>query len=401
MKFHLRSATCISLILWTAALAAQTSDPAARRRPGSVTSQTINDGSAGLLDLNGSTSPFTTSGVFLQALTSGKPNVSAKLATSDAASSFSIFNSADTSLLSVNGLGRVGIGTTSPATDLHVVTTATAMPRGVLADQFGTASGRMIIRKARGTPGAPSAVVQPDAIGSFYVQAFDGSAYIDPASIRFFVDGAVSVGHVPTGMELRTGDGPFTTGSGLPRLTITSAGLVGIGTTNPPTALLTVGDAGGTGNKLTVNGDITVTGNVAAKYQDVAEWVSAGMELEAATVVVLDPSHDDQVMPSSRSYDTTVAGVVSAQPGLILGEGAKGKEKVATTGRVKVKVDATREPIAIGDLLVTSDVPGTAMKSQPLDINGRRFHQPGTIIGKALQPLAGGKGEILVLLSLQ
>jgi hypothetical protein len=36
-----------------------------------------------------------------------------------------------------------------------------------------------------------------------------------------------------------------------------------------------------------------------------------------------------------------------------------------------------------------------------MEINGRQFHQPGTIIGKALEPLDGGVGEILVLLSLQ
>jgi hypothetical protein len=41
------------------------------------------------------------------------------------------------------------------------------------------------------------------------------------------------------------------------------------------------------------------------------------------------------------------------------------------------------------------------MKSQPIEIGGRRMHAPGTIIGKALEPLAGGTGEILVLLSLQ
>lgn len=44
---------------------------------------------------------------------------------------------------------------------------------------------------------------------------------------------------------------------------------------------------------------------------------------------------------------------------------------------------------------------GYAMKSQPLDLNGRKIHQPGTVIGKALEPLTGGEGEILVLLSLQ
>jgi hypothetical protein len=74
---------------------------------------------------------------------------------------------------------------------------------------------------------------------------------------------------------------------------------------------------------------------------------------------------------------------------------------VATTGRVKVKVDATRAPIKVGDLLVTSDVEGVAMKSEPVDVGGRRMHAPGTIIGKALEPLEKGAGEILVLLSLQ
>ena len=64
-------------------------------------------------------------------------------------------------------------------------------------------------------------------------------------------------------------------------------------------------------------------------------------------------------------------------------------------------VDAKQGGIHVGDLLVTSDEPGMAMKSEPMDINGRKFHQPGTILGKALEPLASGHGQILVLLSLQ
>jgi hypothetical protein len=50
---------------------------------------------------------------------------------------------------------------------------------------------------------------------------------------------------------------------------------------------------------------------------------------------------------------------------------------------------------------VTSDVEGVAMRSEPVEIGGRKMHAPGTIIGKALEPLASGTGEILVLLSLQ
>jgi hypothetical protein len=68
---------------------------------------------------------------------------------------------------------------------------------------------------------------------------------------------------------------------------------------------------------------------------------------------------------------------------------------------VKVKVDATAGAIQIGDLLVTGDKPGVAIKSQPVSIGGVQLHRPGTLIGKALEPLATGQGEILVLLSLQ
>ena len=148
-------------------------------------------------------------------------------------------------------------------------------------------------------------------------------------------------------------------------------------------------------------GDITVDGNVNAKWQDVAEWVPSTQKLAPGTVVVLDPERSNHVLASNAPYDTAVAGVVSGRPGLTLGEAGDGKTLVATTGRVKVRVDATRAPIRIGDLIVTSDVEGVAMQSEPLTVGGRKFHSPGTIIGKALEPLAGGRGEILVLLSLQ
>jgi len=148
-------------------------------------------------------------------------------------------------------------------------------------------------------------------------------------------------------------------------------------------------------------GTITSDGVINAAYQDVAEWVPASGSVEPGTVVVLNLDRRNEVIPSSSTYDTTVAGVVSEHPGISLGKAAPEKAQIATTGRVKVKVDASRAPIQIGDLLVTSDVAGTAMKSQSIEISGRRFHQPGTIIGKALEPLPSGSGEILVLLSLQ
>ena len=172
------------------------------------------------------------------------------------------------------------------------------------------------------------------------------------------------------------------------QLFLATNGNVGIGTVSPQV-------------RLDVAGDVQVSGNIAAKYQDVAEWVPARGRLAAGTVVSLDVKLANAVAASARAYDTRVAGVVSARPGLSLGEGGADKVLVATTGRVKVRVDATHRPIRVGDLLVTGDKPGVAMRSQPIRIAGTLIHRPGTIIGKALEPLAAGTGEILVLLSLQ
>src|SRR5437667_6856092 len=163
-------------------------------------------------------------------------------------------------------------------------------------------------------------------------------------------------------------------------------GNVGIGITSPQA-------------KLDVDGDIRVSGNINAKFQDVAEWVPSSEQLPTGTVVVLDSTKSNQVISSSVSYDTRVAGVISEQPGIALGERGSNKVLVATTGRVRVKVDANRAPIQVGDLLVASDVPGMAMKSEPVNIGSIQLHRPGTLIGKALEPLAKGQGTILVLLS--
>jgi hypothetical protein len=209
-----------------------------------------------------------------------------------------------------------------------------------------------------------------------------------------FYNGATRVGEFEVAADGAPNSGKFIiwtadAGALAARMIVTGNGRVGIGIGNAaPSAMLQVG------------GDVAVSGNIAAKYQDVAEWVDAPA-MEAGTVVTLNPERSNQVVPSIHAYDTSVAGVVSARPGVILGESGPGKEMVATTGRVRVRVDAKKTPIRIGDLLVTSDVPGVAMRSEPVSLNGVNFHRPGTILGKALEPLASGQGEILVLLTLQ
>ncbi|HET7433859.1 MAG TPA: hypothetical protein VFN10_04005 [Thermoanaerobaculia bacterium] len=315
----------------------------------------------------------------------------------------------DTSTLVVDATNnRVGIGTATPTSALTVsgqslfniltplLTGDQVVIQSGLSVQRGNGgvSGNapnMTFTSSRGTDAAPTASGNGDETGRFLFRAYDGSATVSSARFGAVIDGTVSAGVAPQAITFKTGT---TTANATERMRIDSAGNVGIGAT------------AAAGKKLYVSGDAHVTGtltggNIAATYQDVAEWVPATTDLEPGTVVVLNPTHSNEVMASHTAYDTTVAGVVSAQPGIILGIGGDTKEQIATTGRVKVRVDANKGAIHIGDLLVTSDKPGTAMRSTPVEVQGVKFHQPGTVIGKALEPLANGEGTILVLLSLQ
>ncbi len=120
-------------------------------------------------------------------------------------------------------------------------------------------------------------------------------------------------------------------------------------------------------------------------------------------VVCIDPRNPGKLIPSSRAYDRTVAGIISGangiNSGMIMGqEGseADGKHPVALTGRVYVMVDAASSGVEPGDLLTTSDVPGHAMKVDDYDC------ARGAIIGKAMTALEPGEsGMVLVLVSLQ
>jgi len=267
--------------------------------------------------------------------------------------------------------GQVGIGTSQPQTPLHIFDPGAQVSSAqiMLESRFAGYGAGITFRSRLNDNSVPSNPV-PGALVEMARITGDGEAEwqvgntnSQKAGLRFFT----TVGGATT--EHMRLDGPG-------NLTVS-------------------------GNITTTNGSITGATVIGAVYQDVAEWVPANSKMDPGTVVVLNPRANNEVMPAAHAYDTSVAGVVSAHPGVILGVGGDSKAQVATTGRVRVKVDASASPIAVGDLLVTSDKSGVAMKSQPVDLGGIRMHRPGTLIGKALEPLASGEGEILVLLSLQ
>ncbi len=246
------------------------------------------------------------------------------------------------------GAGNVGVGTTSPAGRLHV--------RG--AGSF--ASAQLQVEQAGG-----------DGYARLRFQTATGRAWDIAESpddqLRFFTPDAGDV------------------------VTLSANGNVGIGTTSPQVAL----DVRGT----TRTAVLEITGGA-----DLAEPfpVADGVLARQGMVLAIDPHQPGALRLADRAYDRRVAGVVSGangvRPGMTMsqaGSPADGDVPVALTGRVYVWVDASYGAVEPGDLLTSSDTPGHAMKVTDYE----RAH--GAVIGKAMSGLATGRGLVLVLVGLQ
>lgn len=149
-------------------------------------------------------------------------------------------------------------------------------------------------------------------------------------------------------------------------------------------------------------GNLSIRGDVLLKGADCAERfaVASGADVEPGSVLVIGV--DDELRVCTEPYDRRVAGVISGagdcRAGIILGadEALPGNRlPVALAGKVYCRVDAEPAAIEMGDLLTTSAVPGHAMKA----LEERRAF--GAIVGKAMRPLARGRGLIPILVALQ
>jgi hypothetical protein len=187
--------------------------------------------------------------------------------------------------------------------------------------------------------------------------------------------------------------------------------------------VITDGDAGSSspGGSPRMDDD----GNVYARSfrpsaSDLASMVAVGEPVEAGDVVALDPDRPGLLTLARIAGDSAVFGVVATEPGVVLGSTGGGSETgsrneaprldvsssldsaddseivetaVAFSGVVLCKVDAGFGSVRPGDLLTTSPTPGHAMRAAD--------PRPGTILGKALEPLEHDTGLIRVLVMLR
>lgn len=186
-------------------------------------------------------------------------------------------------------------------------------------------------------------------------------------------------------------------------------------------------NTGTSGTYMGLYADVINTDNLNGTPMDVAEYYKdSNANTEPGDVVIADEKNKESVIKSSKAYQTSVLGVISTKPFIVMGTEMLADKKssktsdggtatqLALNGRVPVKVSGENGDIKPGDYLTSSSKPGFAMKWTLLDVNtakdfdelkkilSENEKRRNAIIGKAVESFSGsGTGKIMVLISLQ
>ncbi|QBQ41746.1 collagen-like protein [Sphingobacterium psychroaquaticum] len=139
------------------------------------------------------------------------------------------------------------------------------------------------------------------------------------------------------------------------------------------------------------------TQNSGADIAEAFDVIGGLSTYEAGDVLVISKDEDRTVEKSASPYSTLVVGVYATKPGVLLTEESmdtdiSDKVPMGVVGVIPTKVCLEGGAIERGDLLVTSSIPGVAMKA---DVDKVKV---GQVIGKALQPYKGSKVEKIKVL---
>ena len=149
----------------------------------------------------------------------------------------------------------------------------------------------------------------------------------------------------------------------------------------------------------------TVTGG--ADVAELFDITGESKSYEPGDVLVISEVTDRTVEKSTTANSTRVAGVYATKPGVLLtekniNENVDNMIPMGVVGVIPTKVCDENGPVKRGDLMVTSSLPGHAMKAIPAIVNGIEIYPTGAIIGKALENFDGeGSGMIKILVNVK
>lgn len=109
---------------------------------------------------------------------------------------------------------------------------------GIGVRSAGSSGGRIIAQRANGTIASPTAVASESVLGQFRADGYDGTSFVQAATINLVADGTVSTGVVPGRLIFQTAS---SAGTLTERMRIDSNGQVGIGAAPAASRNFTVG----------------------------------------------------------------------------------------------------------------------------------------------------------------
>ncbi len=150
---------------------------------------------------------------------------------------------------------RLGIGTITPLTPLHLVSTTSGTPRGIVSQQTSAdaVGARITMYKSRGTVGTPTVITTGDVLSAWASAGYDGTNFTDGGKIIVTSIGTIGTGIIPTIMEFQTANAAGTLTDGIK---IDQAQLLTFGGYNT-TGLAHLSSSGVLTSSLLVNTDIT------------------------------------------------------------------------------------------------------------------------------------------------
>jgi len=237
-------------------------------------------------------------------------------------------NSTGHLFVDASGNVAIGSGSVSPS-KLHVES-------GSLSVQRYGLQGAVILRRAEGTTGSPTAIAGNAALGDVRFRGYDGSTYRDVANIGVFSDGAISSTSSPGYFAIGTTPSSSTTPQ--ERLRITSDGKLGLGTSAPGAALQIVSST---------SADQMRIGPNTTNYYKIGRDETLG-KLTFEGVQQSFSGYDFKIYPTSGSAGTSALVIKEGTGNVGIGTSAPGyKLHVSAAGDQSIVMESTSSGAAL------------------------------------------------------